>query len=225
MEPSQVLDKVLEERKPLKGITRGTAVEGVVGLGAAVLSIIGLAGIYTEKLLPVSIVVLGAAMVIEARVVIGRFYYVMRELGETHGSRIAGGGMSTEILGGIAGVTMGLLALMGLNPVMLCSAAVVVFGASVLFSINTIAMINAVIASGASKNALLRSMAASVYAASSDVRLLVGMGTLTLGIIAVIGIHPQTLAQIGVLSVGGALFLETFALGEKLADMFQDNRG
>ncbi len=224
MEPSQVLDKVLEERRPLKTITRGTAVEGVVGLAAAVLSIVGLAGMYPETFLPVSIVVLGAAMIIEARMVIRRFYSVMRELGEVQGSRTTSGGMSIEILAGIAGVTMGLLALMGVNPAMLCSSAVLVFGAAVLFSIGTITMINSIIASGFSKNPLLRGMAASVYAASSDVRVLVGMGTLTLGIIAVVGIHSQTLAQVGVLAVGGSLFLETFALGEKLADMFQDNR-
>ncbi len=224
MEPSQVLDKVLEERRPLKTIARGTAVEGVVGLAAAVLSIVGLAGMYPETFLPVSIVVLGAAMIIEARMVIRRFYSVMQELGEVQGSRTTSGGMSIEILAGIAGVTMGLLALMGVNPAMLCSSAVLVFGAAVLFSIGTITMVNSIIASGFSKNPLLRGMAASVYAASSDVRVLVGMGTLTLGIIAVVGIHAQTLAQVGVLAVGGSLFLETFALGEKLADMFQDNR-
>lgn len=223
MEPSQVLDKVLEERKPMKAITRGTAIEGIVGLGAAVLAILGLAGVYTFALLPVATVVLGVAMIVEARVVIRRFSSVMLELGETRGFRTTAGGMSIEALAGIAGVTLGLLAMMGMNPGMLCAIAVIIYGAAVLFTLGTIAMINSIIASGSSKNAIVRGMAAAVYNTSSDVRVLVGMGTLTLGILAVVGIYPQTLALTGILSVGGSLFLETFALGEKLADMFQDN--
>lgn len=223
MEPSQVLDKVLAERKPIKAITRGTAVEGIVGLAAAVLSILGLAGAYGFTLLPVATVVLGLAMIIEARVVIRRFAAVMLELGEVRGYRTTAGGMSIEALAGIAGVTLGLLAMLGMNPETLCAIAVIIYGSAVLFTIGTITMINSIIASGSSKNPLARAMAASVYNTSSDVRVLVGMGTLTLGILALVGIHPQTMVLTAVLSVGGSLFLETFALGEKLADMFQDN--
>lgn len=224
MEPSQVLDRVLEERKPIRAITRGTAVEGIVGLSAAVLAILGLAGGYTDMLLSVATVVLGIAMIIEGRVVIGRFSSVMREIGEIQGFRTTYGGMSIEVLAGIAGVTLGMLSLMGVNPTMLCSSAVIVSGAAVLFSASTIAMINSIIASGGSKNPILQSVAASMSATSSDVRVLVGIGALTLGILAVLKINPQTLALTGVLSLGGSLFLETFAFGERLADLLQDSR-
>jgi hypothetical protein len=222
MEPSQVLDRVLEESRPVRTITRGTALEGIVGLGAAVLAILGLAGGYVETLLPVSTIVLGIAMIIEGRVIIGRFSHIMRELGELQGYRSTAGGMSIEVLAGIAGVTLGILSLLGLNPVMLCSAAVIVFGTAVLFSISTIAMINSIIASGHSRNPLVQGVAASMSAMSSDVRVLVGMGTLTLGILSAVGVHQQALALIGILAVGGALFLETFAFGEKLTALFKD---
>lgn len=221
MEPSQVLDKVLEERKPIRAITRGTAVEGVVGLGAAVLAIMGLAGVYGSELLAAAVVVLGAAMVIEARVVIRRFSEVMRQLGELQGARTTAGGMSIEALAGIAGVTMGLLALMGLNALTLCAVSVIVYGAAALFSVSTMSMINSIVASGASRNPLARGVAVSMYAASSDIRVLVGMGALTLGILAAIGIQPATLALSGVLALGGALFLETFAFSEKSGDLFR----
>jgi hypothetical protein len=47
------------------------------------------------------------------------------------------------------------------------------------------------------------------------------MGALTLGILAAIGIQPATLALSGVLALGGALFLETFAFSEKSGDLFR----
>lgn len=224
MEPSQVLDRVLEERKPIKVITRGTAVEGIIGLGAAVLAILGLARLYAETLLPVAVVVLGIAVIIEGRMVIGRFSTVMQTLGEAQGGRTTTSGMSIEVLGGIAGVTLGLLAMMGLNPMMLCSAAVIVYGAAVIFSISSIAMVNSVMAGGYSKNPIVRGMEASIAATASDVRMLVGMGTLTLGILSAIGVHPLTLSLVGVLAVGGSLFLETFAFGENLADLYREKR-
>lgn len=220
MEPSQVLDKVLEERRPIKIITRGTAVESVAGMAAAVLAILGLSGVYSYTLLPLSVVVLGMAMIIEARMIIRKFSEVMRELGEARGARITTGGMSIEALAGIAGMTMGLLALLGLNPAVLCAVSVMVYGAAMLFSISTMTTINSVIISGISRNPLVRSMAVSLFAASYDVRVLVGMGTLTLGILSAIGIYPETLGLVGVLAAGGAMFLETFAFSERLTDMF-----
>lgn len=225
MEPSQVLDKVLEERKPFRAITRGTAVDGIAGLAAAVLAIMGLSGVYSYTLLPAAVIVLGAAMIVEARVVIRRFSAIMLELGENRGARTTTGGMSIEALAGIAGVTMGLLALMGLNTVALCAVSVMVYGVAVLFSISTITMINSIIASGVSRNPLARSVATAMYAASSDVRVLVGIGGLTLGILAVIGIRPETLALSGILAIGGALFLETFAFSERYTDLFMEPPG
>src|SRR5262249_49092212 len=113
----------------------GATTEAIGAAAAIVLAIIALAGALPVPLMSIATIVLGAALLMDAAAIGARSY------GLTHASwsdeprdaRIElGGGLSAGLLAGIAGVVLGILALLGLAPVSLCSVALIVFGGGML---------------------------------------------------------------------------------------------
>ncbi len=210
----QVLEKVLVERRQSKTIARGSMMEGIVGLAAGVIAIIGLAGALPEMMLSIASIALGAGLIIEAGAVMGRFSSIVQDIGESAADlSITPGGTSVETIAGISGVTLGIIALLGINSMALNSIAVIIFGAAIAFGAGSIAMINSLQASRTMKNQFAKNVMISISAASADIRTLGGLGALAVGVLAVIGINPTILALSGLLAISGILFLETLSQG------------
>ncbi len=98
------------------------------------------------------------------------------------------GGVSAEFLAGVAGIVLGILALLGVSGPTLLSVAVLGFGASFLIS--------GVVSSQA-----------NWMAAVAPGHVFVGLAATVLGILAVIGLDQLTLVLVGLLCLGaGSLF-------------------
>jgi hypothetical protein len=119
---------------------------------------------------------------------------------------------SADLLGGLAGIVLGILALLlGESGLLtLLSAALIVFGATLILSTAAIAQVGwhsqAVAQAG-------KPVGASVtLPAVRSGHLLVGLAAVTLGILAVIGLASETLILAGLISLGAALLLSLFRL-------------
>ncbi len=95
-----------------------------------------------------------------------------------------------EFLGGVTGIIMGILALLGIAPLTLLSVAVLVLGATYLFS-------------------GLSSMASSSQG-------LMGVSALVLGILALIGLSPLVLVLAGLVCLGASALLHGAAIGARV---------
>ncbi len=203
----------------VKAAGAGAATEAIGAAAAIVLAIIGLAGALTTAMMAISTIVLGGVILSDAGAVGARYDRLVRDAWG-RGSRFlraeVGGGVSLEALAGVAGIALGILALIGLVPVVLCSVALSVFGLALI--------------SGSAAKERFASIRIAHYGLAESTRrvldeavevsaggeALVGVGALVLGILALLGVSPTTLVLVGFLGVGGAMLLSGTALSARI---------
>lgn len=196
----------------LNRIAVGSVTEGVGAIAAIALSIVGLAGVYTAQMAAIATIVVGAVILSEGgflRSSYRKFYSAAS--GEWHAME-QGGGVTAEFFGGLTGIVLGILAFFRPTSVTLLAVAVLVYGAALLLSAATAprTYFRTETAGQQSSEALA--------ATDPGGQLLVGLGTIVLGILAVIGLVPATLILVGLLSLGAAaLFSGSMAPGKPVS--------
>jgi hypothetical protein len=189
-----------------EAVGAGSAAEAIGGAAAAVLAIVGLAGVLPTAMMSVATIVLGGAILLDSAGITARYERLVRDTwgGEARVSKAeVGTGLSAESLAGIAGIVLGLLALLGNVPETLCSIALIAFGGGMTlgslarrrFHATSVAHYGA----GASQTAMRALAEATSVGAGGD-----------------LGVYPTTLVLIGFLGVGGALMLGGKVLGTKV---------
>jgi hypothetical protein len=195
-------------------------VEAVAGIAAVVLAILGLAGLLPMYLLAISSIALGVALLFEGGAVAMRY---SRLLSETAGTRLSarelGTGMGVEVLGGIAGIVLGILALLGLVPLLLMSIAAIVFGGTLLLSSGTATRLNCLMIEGWAWHETVRRIACEAVWAAASVQVLVGLAGAILGILAVLKIYPLELTLVAMLCMGASVLLSGAAISSKMVSL------
>ena len=188
---------------PLEAGGRSIA-QAVGAIAAVVLAIVGLAGIDPNLLAAIAVLVVGAAIL--AHGWFGTSRYPQYSAASTTAANI----MGADVLGGMAGIVLGILTLLlgDAGQLTLLAVALLVYGAALLMSIAALAQLRwrSQIAAQAGSPA----STSVVIPAVQSGYLLVGLGALTLGILAVIGLVPVTLILVGLLSLGVAMALSQF---------------
>ncbi|HZD41845.1 MAG TPA: hypothetical protein VE131_14070 [Terriglobales bacterium] len=203
-----------EEREAsAKTITTGSVIEAVGGIGVVVLTILGLVGVVPEILASVAAIAFGVALAGEGVAVASRFHDLARAEGAAEKAEI-GGGSGSELLGGLAGGVLGLLALLGIVPVTLLAVASIVFGASLLLGSASTARLSSAMATNR------HPIAQDSVVTAVGAQLLVGIAAVALGIIALTGIVPMTLVLISLLSLGSAALISGSAVGGAIVSVF-----
>jgi hypothetical protein len=172
----------------LKWVASSSIMEASGAIATMALAIVGLASVFSITMASIATIVIGASILLEG----GAF-------GAGAGLRAVpeAGGMSAEFLGGLAGIVLGILALLGVASQSLVSVAVLTFGASFLLS------------------GLARTQF-NWLASSAGSHVFVGLGAIVLGILAVIGLDPLTLVLVGLLSLGAVALFSGSAYGANL---------
>jgi hypothetical protein len=199
-----------------KTLAGSYGIAAVAGLAVLVLAILALVGIIPIALTGGAVIAGGLAFLIEGAGLAARARQLLRagEGTEVDPSAI-GGGVSIQLLAGLAGVTLGILALLGIEPILLLGSAVIVFGIALL--IGTLAIREtAGIAGIGGGRAEQSQMLHQTIQTSNGARVFVGVASLALGVLTVIGIGPAlVLTQIGLLAVGVILLLSGSAMGAR----------
>jgi hypothetical protein len=196
-----------------KTVATGSGAEAIAGGGALVLAILGLAGLFPMMLASIAVIAAGAAFLFEGAAVAARHRRLALESGG--GEAEIETGMSAEIIGGLAGIALGILALIGVETVPLLAISAIVFGGTLLFGSPAVYR-----ASRAEPgNYIVDEIARQTTVGAAGAQALVGIGAITLGILALVGIVSQTLVLVAVLSVGGAALLSGGALTSKMVSL------
>lgn len=171
----------------------GLLTEGAAGVAVIVLAIVALAGISTGALASIAAIVIGAGLMVQAmNSAAERFKSVgMTTAGTTTmvSQRVElGGDVLVDCLCGLAGIILGILALVGIGSGALLSAALIVYG-----------------------GALLMGGAASAWSpgmfATGGMEMLIGLAAIVLGIVSVLMTGASVLVLVGFLAIGAALLL------------------
>jgi hypothetical protein len=218
--PVTLSERVRQEERSAKVVAGGSMAEVAGGIAAVVLAILGLASVYPTYMGPIAAIVTGAALLLYGGSVAARSSRLLREIGDTGATESElGGGVSAELLGGAAGIALGILALANVAPLTLMSVAAVVFGGAILLGCAANRAVNYLRVERWSSHPVVRQIAGDLVATANGAQVLVGLGAITLGIIALTGIHPLTLSLVPYLAVGAAVGLSGSAVGGKMFSM------
>jgi hypothetical protein len=200
----------------------GAMVEGIAGLGAVVLAIIGLAGVLPGVLACIATIAIGVALLFQGGAIAARFSSRSSALS---GSRVEsvplGGGMTAECLGGLAGLVLGILALVGVAPLILAAIAAIVFGSALIMGAGTAASLSALDVGRWSGYEASQQIAREAVSAAAGMQVFVGVGSITLGILALLGLAPLILVLVAMLVLGAAVLLSGAAVSSRMLSIFR----
>ncbi|MEJ2344967.1 MAG: hypothetical protein P8076_02215 [Gammaproteobacteria bacterium] len=209
-----------EDRHVAEFVTGGSAAEIVGGVAAVVLAILGLAHVAPRFMLTIATIAIGAALLFEGASIAAEYSKLLTRTTEsTFEATEMGGGMTAQMAAGIAGVVLGILALLGLDSMILAPAAAIVFGTALAFSSGMISRLNDLKIETSGAHATARKVAREAVSASAGTQVLIGLGTVVLGILALVGIAPMVLSLVALLSVGASVLLSGSAVSGKILAM------
>jgi hypothetical protein len=192
--------------------------EAVCGMTVIILATIGLAHADWEILASIATMIVGAAFVFEGVSAVARFAGPAGDAQrESHAV------VSTECVGGVAGVILGVLAVLGIAPNTLVSVAVFIYGASLIVgSLASNRFHSLHTAAGSAGDASQFAPLLELTFAASGAQALVGLAATVLGIIALLdqNTHNLTLNLVGLLIVGAYLVLISAEVARRMMSFF-----
>jgi hypothetical protein len=104
--------------------------------GAVVVSILAFAGVFPSDPAAVAVIGLGVILLFQGANVVLRYTELLYEAGVTNKARVAevSRGITAELLAGVAGIVLGILALLRIAPMTLMSVAAIIYGGTLLLT-------------------------------------------------------------------------------------------
>jgi len=205
---------VEQERRAIEEVGGGSVVESIGGIGALVLSILGLIGFIPVTMASLATIAAGGALLIGGGTLASQYTRIFSGARPRLSHSIIGGGMAMESLAGFAAIVLGLLSLLGIHSAVLLAAAVIVLGCALLLASGAIARLTTLPLRepfGTAEQArqaehehyIVRD---ALYAASGS-EALIGAGAIVLGILSLSGIAPMALILVALLAVGASILV------------------
>jgi len=212
------LEGPAEVHKTAEIVASGSMAETIAGGAALVLSIIALAGIESMALSAVACIVLGSALLLEGWAMGARYTHLIHETETGWWSTAAelGGGITVGFLAGATGIVLGLLTLLGMADTVLLPVAAIVFGGALLLTCGATSKLNYLRMTQGETEHKQQVLARGGVAAAASLQVMLGLGTVVLGILAVLHIQWMLLMLIGLLAVSASVIFSGAAVSGRL---------
>jgi len=212
-----------EDRHIAMSVGTGTTAEIIGGAAVIVLTILGLANIAPNLMLAVATIAIGIAMLFEGGSIAAEYsQLVTRTADNTFQTVELGSGMTAEMIAGIAGIVLGILALLGLVPLILSAAAVIVYGVALTLSSGMTMRLNDLkLEESTETHQRAQKLAHEAVTAAVGTQVLIGLTVGVLGILALVGMAPTVLVLVALLAIGTSLLLSGGAVGGRLISLFR----
>ena len=210
------------DRRLATAFLGGSSAEMIGGVGAIVLTIIGLSNVAPGFMVSISTIILGGTFLLQGGAVAAEYQEIMdRTSNGVLEKSEWGGGMSVDVLAGATGIVLGILGVIGIATQELTGAAVITFGAALMMSYGTVQGLNDLKlemtdeleprAKRAARQALL---------GAAGIQVLVGIGVIVLGILTVTDVAPMDLALVSLLITAASLVISASVVGGRFAGVF-----
>ena len=202
---------ISHSRTPEAAAAFGGAMDAIGGIATAVLAIIGLAGWRPELLAGVATIVFGAALLIQGGTLLSEYSQVFTPAGalQTASDAFSGDGLAVMFPVGIAGIVLGILALVGVAPFALTAISVIAFGAALMLSAQSVRRLYRMQAelrrTSVGPYSVREFLAGEMAAGSAGIQFVAGIAAVVLGILAVVmtpTVRNETLTLVALLVVG-----------------------
>jgi hypothetical protein len=197
----------------------GLLSEGAAGIAAIVLAVIALAGISAAPLASIITIVVGVGLMAQAFNSAAERSKAMAAGASASQSVEVGGEAMVDLLTGVTGIVLGILALVGINAVHLVPAALIIFGGALLLS-GAIEMMPrpAAITSTAGGQTQIASYQGPV--ATGGLEIMVGIAAIVLGILSLIFMSSWVLVLVGFIAIGAAMLMVSATFGIAVTRLF-----
>jgi len=197
------------ESRSVEAAAYGGFLDAIGGIATAVLAIMGLTGFDPTGMAAIATIVFGAALLVQGGTILSEYSQVV-SLAPASSSALTGGeGLPAMFMAGVAGIVLGVLALLGIAYMALIAVALIVFGAALVLSSGSLRQLYAM--RSQSSAGMLRPgnelLTGQMTAGSAGVQLLAGLAAAVLGILAVAGHMPEVLALAALLVLGVTVLL------------------
>jgi hypothetical protein len=199
-------------------IAGGSMGEGIAAIGAVALGILALIGIMPQILIPIAAIAIGTAFFLEGGTIVRQITKFVSESRNIR-SETFSGGITAELLAGVVGITLGILALLRIVPIILLPVVAVVCGAALIIGGTITARLNSMALEMLNESERVNKVSHETISAAANIRWLVGLGVITLGVLGLIGIQPLILSTIAFLSVGFVNFLIGTAISGRMINL------
>lgn len=212
-----------DRRNVAKTIFGGSLVETVAAGITIVLSLIALSGTAVGILFPVGVIAMAIAFLVEGGAISMRFSRLLAEACQRDVLKadFVGIGLTAEIVGGLSGLVLGILAITGMAPMILLPVSVIIYGVTLILSSGLVIRLNDLEFEGVTESARYRKIAHEMTTAAAAVEFLLGIGSLILGIVAITGIYSLTLSLVALLIIGISAFVTGAAISNGMAGIFR----
>ena len=203
----------------------GGFIDVLGGIATIVLAIVGLSGVKSEVLVSISTIVFGVALLIQAGALLSEFSQI--ETAQDSDVGTGYGGLSALFLVGIAGIVLGVLALLDIHAPVLTAAAVIAFGVALVISSWAVwqSLTSPLIAARFRSHApMVRLIASEVAAGSAGLQAMAGLTVIVLGILAVCGIYTVPLTLTALLVSGASIVTTGSALSGTMVGFMSSTR-
>jgi hypothetical protein len=202
--PGSHIGPVGAESRFLTELSRSASPAAMAGAAAVLLSIIGLAGVEPLYVAAVSVIAIGAALLIGGAASMSQQSESVAGAGRRE--RVEGG-LNSEVLGGVAGIVLGILALLQIFPIVLLSAAAVIFGASLLLGAGLNLRIRTFEMQPTAGQPAPGHVRREAILGGTGAQALVAIAAIVLGILALVHIESQILTLVAMLVLGASILL------------------
>jgi hypothetical protein len=199
-------------------IAGGSIGEGIAAIGAVALGILALIGIFPQILIPIAAIAIGTAFFLEGGTIVRQITKFVSESRNIRSDTFSGG-ITAELLAGVVGITLGILALLRIVPIILLPVVAVVCGAALIVGGTMTARLNSMALEMLNESERVKKVSHETISAAANIRWLVGLGVITLGVLGLIGIEPLILSTIAFLSVGFVNFLIGTAISGRMINL------
>jgi hypothetical protein len=206
--------------------SRGPIGEAIGSIVTIVLTILGLASVAPNFLVAIATIAFGAALLLHGSALLGEYARLANQAGAGTSAAVGGGGLSAVLLAGAAGIILGILALLGINPVILTAIAVIAFGSALILSSNSalrLHLFKLATTKGDERTQRLTGdiLGGEMLSSSAGIYGLTGLAAIVLGILALAGFTPVVLVLVALLALGSVNVVNGIDVSGVLISAFQ----
>jgi hypothetical protein len=198
----------------------GLLSEGAAGIATIVLAVIALAGIAATALASIVTIVIGVGLMVQAfNSAAERAKAIPAGAAPTALSSGIGGEVMVDVVTGITGIVLGILALVGINATHLVPAALIVFGGALLLS-GVVEIVPRPVPVAAAGGGPAQIATYQGSAATGGLEVMVGVAAIVLGILSLILMSSWVLVLVGFIAIGAAMLMVSATFSGAVTRMF-----
>lgn len=209
----------------------GGLIDAIGGLATVIIAIVGLSGVNAPMMASIATIVFGVALLIQGGAMLSEYAQIIFPAGSrtTNVEGFGGSSLSVVFLVGAAGIVLGVLSLLGIEPATLTPVAAIAFGSALVLSSNAVWQLHVLGQESLRSRDQIGAGGGEILASelafgSAGIQALSGLAVIVLGILAIAGAaNDLTLNLVALLALGATVVFTGGSLSATLLSFMRSH--